>query len=107
MSLWIVFFAAGLLTYLTRLSFIALLGRIDVPDWLIRSLRFVPPAVLTAIIVPELVFHAGKIDLSLNNYRFLAGLLAILVAWRTRSTLITIVVGMVALLFLPVLFGIR
>lgn len=107
MSLWITFLAAGLLTYLTRLSFIALLGRMDMPEWLVRSLRFVPTAVLTAIIVPELVFHAGKIDLSLNNYRLLAGLLAALIAWRTRSTLITIVVGMAALLILQVLFGMR
>lgn len=107
MSQWIIFIAAGLLTYLTRLSFIALLSRMEMPDWLIHSLRFVPTAVLTAIIVPELVFHAGKIDLSLNNYRLLAGLLAVLIAWRTRNTLITILVGMIVLLLLQAFFGIR
>lgn len=107
MNLWLVLIAGGILTYATRLSFIFLLGRLEMPDWLKRSLRFVPPAVLSAIFVPELIFHAGKIDISLTNYRLLAGILAILIAWRTRNTLLTIVFGMVALLAIQSLFGTR
>ncbi len=106
-SLWVVLIAGGLITFATRLSFILLMGRLALPDWLKRSLRFVPPAVLSAIIVPELIFHAGKIDVSLNNFRLLAGLLAIVVAFRTRNILLTIVSGMVALLLLQFVFGIR
>lgn len=107
MNLWLVLIAGGVLTFATRLSFILLLGRIEIPEWIKRSLRFVPPAVLTAIIVPELVFHAGKIDISLANFRLLAGVFAILVAWRTRNTLLTIILGMAALLALQSLFGLR
>ncbi len=107
MNLWLVLIAGGMLTFATRLSFILLLGRIEIPEWIKRSLRFVPPAVLTAIIVPELVFHAGKIDISLANFRLLAGIFAILVAWRTRNTLLTIILGMAALLALQSLFGLR
>ena len=51
--------AAGLLTYGIRLSFIALMGRITVPDWFQRALRFVPAAVLSAIIVPGLFDRGG------------------------------------------------
>jgi branched-subunit amino acid transport protein len=107
MNLWLILIAGGVITYGIRLSFILLLGRVDIPEWLRRSLRFVPPAVLSAIIVPELVFHAGKVDLSLNNFRLLAGIFAILVAWRTRSTLLTIILGMAALLAMQSLFGMR
>ena len=105
MSLWLVLIAGGILTYATRLSFIFLLGRLEMTDWLKRSLRFVPPAVLSAIFVPELIFQAGKIDISFNNFRLLAGIIAILIAWRTRNTLLTIVFGMAALLALQFLFG--
>jgi len=56
--------------------------------------------VLSAIIFPELLFMDGRLDLSLDNNRLLAGLVAILVAWRTRNTLLTIAVGMAALLIL-------
>jgi branched-subunit amino acid transport protein len=57
----------------------------------------VPPAVLTAIVVPELLYRNDQIDVSLTNARLLAGLIAIVVAWRTKNALITIGVGMIAL----------
>ena len=57
-SYWPALVAAGLVTYLTRLSFIALLGRFELPPLAARALRFVPPAVLSAIILPELVLKA-------------------------------------------------
>jgi branched-subunit amino acid transport protein len=88
---------AGLVTFATRLSFIALLGRVETPPLLARALRFVPPAVLSAIIFPELVVREGALDLSLGNQRLLAGLVAALVALRTRNVLLTIATGMAAL----------
>lgn len=100
MTLWVILLAAGLLTYAMRLSFILLWGKIDLPAWLQRSLRFVPPAVLTAIFFPELVLPGGKFDLSLGNARLIAGTLAALVAWRTRNIVLTILVGMGALLLI-------
>jgi branched-subunit amino acid transport protein len=100
MRLWLIFLAAGLLTYAMRLSFILLWGKIAVPVWLQRALRFVPPAVLTAIFFPELFVPNGVLDLSPGNARLIAGTLAILVAWRTRNIMLTILVGMGALLLI-------
>lgn len=88
---------AGVLTYLTRLSFIALLGRFELPPLAARALRFVPPAVLSAIIFPEMMVRGGELQLGWRNARFLAGLVAALVAWRTRNVFLTIAVGMAAL----------
>ena len=99
MNLWIVLIIGGLLTYLTRLSFIFLFGHLEIPAWLQRSLRYVPPAVLSAIIFPELFMPAGQ-PFSLTNTRLIAGIIAALTAWRTRNALWTITVGMVALLLL-------
>jgi branched-subunit amino acid transport protein len=47
-----------------------------------------------------LFLPGGTLDLSLGNTRLLAGLIAILVAWFTRNTLITILAGMLALFLL-------
>jgi branched-subunit amino acid transport protein len=66
------------------------------------ALRFVPPAVLSAIVLPELVMPSGSLDLSLHNLRLLAGCVAMLVAWRTKNVLGTIVVGIGVLLLLQV-----
>jgi branched-subunit amino acid transport protein len=87
----------GLLTFLTRLSFIALLGRIRTPPRLARALRFVPASILSAVIVPEVVLRDGALALSPSNPRLVAGLAAVAVAAVTRSVLATIGVGMVVL----------
>lgn len=103
MNLWLTMALAGLLTYAIRLSFIALLEKITVPDWFQRALRFVPAAVLSAIIVPGLVDRGGVMDFSLRNPQIWSGIIAIAVAWRTRSVLLTIAAGMAALLLLQLL----
>jgi len=97
MNLWLIVIAMGIVTFGIRLFPIVLLGRIEIPLIVQRALRFVPPAVLTAIVVPELLYHNGQVDVSLMNVRLLAGLIAIVVAWRTKNALITIGVGMIAL----------
>lgn len=97
MNVWLVFILAGLITFLTRLSFIYLFGRMAVPPAFHHALRYVPPAVLTAIIIPEMVMRSGRLDISLTNVRLLAGVLAALVAWRTKNILLTLAVGMASL----------
>ena len=92
--------AVGVLTYGTRLSFIYLFGRRQIPGRMKRALRFVPPAVLTAIIFPELLMPDGVLDISMGNERLLAGLIAGLVAWRSRNVVATLIVGMAALLLI-------
>lgn len=87
----------GLITFGFRLSFIALMDRLRLPPLLQRALRFVPAAALTAIITPELFIRDGAIFLSLENARLIAGVIAIVVAWRTKNTLLTIAIGMIAL----------
>ncbi|MDK2981625.1 MAG: hypothetical protein PWQ55_1972 [Chloroflexota bacterium] len=99
-DIWVIMIAVGILTYLTRLSFILLLERWQPPEIVTRALRYVPVAVLTAIIVPELVVVNNTLDISLGNARLLAGALAMLVAWRTKSALWTIAAGFGAFLLL-------
>lgn len=84
-------------TYLMRLSFIYLFGRVQPPGGLAKALRFVPVAALTALTVPALLFPGGAIDVSPANPRLYAGLLAFVVAYRTKSVLWTLAVGMLSL----------
>lgn len=103
MSLWLTMIAIGITTFVIRFSFIYLFGRMEIPELARRALRFVPPAVLSAIIFPELLIPGGVFDISLGNGRLLAGVLAALVAWRTKNVVLTILVGMAALYLLNVL----
>ena len=96
-ALWLAIFGAGAVTFAVRLSFIAFLERIQIPPHLGRALRFVPAAVLTAVVVPLLPYDDGALNVSSGNERLLAGLVASLIAWRTRSVLFTLVGGMATL----------
>jgi branched-subunit amino acid transport protein len=100
MNYWPILIASGLLTYGIRLSFILLFSQASTPPLLQRALRFVPPAVLSAIVAQELFYHGGIFNFGFGNLRLLAGLVAVLVAWRTKNTLVTILVGMAALFLL-------
>lgn len=100
MNIWLVMLLGGLITFGMRFSLIYLFGRFEVPPTLRKALHYVPPAVLSAIIFPELFLHNGALDLSFGNIRLLAGLIAILVAWISRNTLITIIAGVIALFVL-------
>lgn len=102
--IWLTLIIAGILTYLTRLSFIAMLDRWQLPPIVLSALRFVPPAVLSAIIFPELLIRGGNIDVSLQNTRLIAGLVAALVGWKSRNILLTIAAGMGALYLLQWLY---
>ena len=100
MNIWLVMFLGGLITFGIRFSFIYLFGRFHVPGTMRRALHYVPPAVLSAIIFPDLFLHDGALELSFDNYRLLAGVVAVLTAWLSKNTLVTIIAGMIALFLL-------
>lgn len=100
MNIWLVMIAGGLITFGMRFSLIYLFGRFEVPQTMRRALHYVPPAVLSAIIFPELFLQDGILSLSFSNIRLVAGLVAIVVAWYSKNTFLTIIVGMVVLVIL-------
>ena len=103
MNIWLVMLFGGLITFGMRFSFIYLFGKLHVPETLRKALHYVPPAVLSAIIFPEIFLRERQLDLSLDNHRLFAGLIAVIVAYLTKNTLVTILAGMLALLLLQVL----
>ena len=103
MNIWLVMLLGGLITFGMRFSLIYLFGRFQIPETMQKALHYVPPAVLSAIIFPELFLHDGVMDFSPDNTRLLAGVIAIVVAWFSRNTLITILAGMIALFLLQFL----
>lgn len=102
MLFWLTIIVVGILTYALRVSFIAFYGKITIPPGLQRALYFVPVTVLPAIIAQQLMVRDGVWFISVHNPRLLAGVVAILVAWRTRNVLLTIALGMLSLWLLQV-----
>lgn len=94
---WLVIAGVGAITFLTRASFIVFADPRRFPETLRTALTYVPAAVLSAIVVPGLVMPQGHLDIGPGNLRLLAGLVAIVVAARTRNTFVSILSGMASL----------
>jgi branched-subunit amino acid transport protein len=84
----------GVVTYLPRLLPVWVLSQRTLPPLAVAWLRFVPVAVLAALLLPGLVMPEQRLDLSFNNLYLWAAIPAIVVAWRTRSFFGTVLVGM-------------
>ncbi len=87
----LIFAGMAAVTYLTRYSMIAMLGR-ELPPPVQRWLRYVPVAVLTALITPAALSPGGRLEFGPHTWAVAVGAI---VAWRTRSVWMTIVGGMV------------
>ena len=90
--IWVAIILSGIGTYAMRASFLVFAHRLaDVPPSVQRLLRQIPPAALAAIVVPALLRPEGSLDLW--QPRFLAGVVAAIVAWKTRNIALTLGVG--------------
>jgi branched-subunit amino acid transport protein len=92
-------------TLLIRYPMMALVSRVALPEQVVRALRFVPVAVLTAIILPAIVMPTGEAEIAPSNAYLWAGIISALIAWRTRNLLIVIVAGMTAFFIWRAVFG--
>jgi branched-subunit amino acid transport protein len=81
-------------TFGVRYPVLAITGRISLSRSMTDALKFIPPAVLTAIIVPAVLMPDGELDIGYTNAYLVAGLVAALVSWRRSNLLLTIAVGM-------------
>ena len=99
MRLWIIIIAMGIVTYGIRLSVFVFVHHSVLPRPARDALRFVTPAVLTAIILPAVIYTrgAGHFDATPGNERLVAAIVASGIAWATKSVWATIAVGMAAL----------
>ena len=96
-----VYLIAGmaLVTFGIRYSMFVVAGRYEFPAGVVSALRFVPPTVLTAIVVPAVLMPNGEtIDISLSNAYLVGALVAAAVGWFSNNLLLTIVGGMAAFL---------
>jgi branched-subunit amino acid transport protein len=103
MKIWIVIVAVGLLNYLSRLSFIAFFANRRMPPLLARALKFVPAAMLTALVVPMVIASPVSATGVVIDARLPAAIIATAVAWFKRSTVPTMVAGMASLWILRAL----
>ncbi len=83
-----------LVTYLPRLLPVLLFSSRDLPPLVVAWLRYVPAAVLSAMLLPSLVLADNQLNLRLSNIFLWAAIPTFFVAWKTKSLFGAVIVGM-------------
>ena len=95
----------ALVTYIPRLLPVWLLSSKSLPPLVITWLRYVPVAVLAAMLFPSLIVQSNQVNLSLSNLFLWAALPTLLVAWKRRSLFGSVVVGMIVVAVVRYVFA--
>ena len=97
MRIWLILIASGLVTYLSRTSFIALGDRVSLPPQVERALKYVAPAAFSAILIPLVLGGDGFAGFSEDLPRIIAAAAAALVIVKWRSIPYSLIAGMCSL----------
>jgi branched-subunit amino acid transport protein len=85
----------ALVTFAIRYPVLAMSGRIKLSPQFLQVLRYVPPVVLTAIVVPAVLMPTGQtLEVSYTNARLVGAIAAIVIGIWRKNLLLTIVLGM-------------
>lgn len=98
--IWSVMIFCGILTFATRFSMLSEAAPRELPPWMHDALGFVPIAVLTAILVPDVLIMPEEGFAVSGNLRLPSAIVALSVAILTRSVMATIIIGITTLWFL-------
>jgi branched-subunit amino acid transport protein len=63
----------------------------------LKFLKYIPIAIFASLVFPDLLLVDNQVAV---NEKTFAGLLALIVAWKTRNILVTMVVGLLVLLII-------
>jgi branched-subunit amino acid transport protein len=102
---WALIAGMAAVAFLARAVFILPGSHLRLPPTAERVLRYAPAAALVAIIVPDLAYAHGVWAVSIDNPRLIGGVAAFAIAAATRSILLTIAGGMVALTLARLIAG--
>ena len=85
---------AGILTYFTRMTMVALISRDMLGDKIKAVLEYVPSAVFPAIIFPGIFINDFGTLIEMNDPKIFGALVAILVGYFSRNVIATILSGL-------------
>lgn len=86
-QIWLIIAVLGAVTFLIRFSFLGLIGDRQLPDWLLRHLRYTPVAILPALVTPEILWPEATGG-QISAPHLLAAAVALAIGyWRSNAAL--------------------
>ena len=102
---WLSIIIAGILTYFTRMTMIALVSRDMLGDRIKAVLAYVPSAVFPAIIFPAIFINDYGTFIEINDPKIFGAIVAIFVGYFSRNVIATILSGLFSYWILIFLFN--
>lgn len=102
LQIWVIIVGMGLGTLALRFSFLGLIGRRQLPEWVLRHLRYTPVAVLPGLVAPQIFFPAAN-NGETDPLRLIAVAVTLAVGLYTKSVLWAIMAGFATLMGLMAL----
>jgi len=90
---WVIF-GMGLVTYLPRWFPLVFLSRRNLPVWLVEWLDLIPAAILSALLLPELLTRGTPRHMALWQPEVWVAVPTFIFALKTKSLGGTVVIGM-------------
>lgn len=81
-------------TQFNRLAPLLILGDKPLPKWFVTWLKYVPVAVLSAMLLPELILKGGNYDFGRENLYLWIALPTFALGVATKSIFIPVIAGM-------------
>ena len=103
-TIWLVIICLGIGTFLIRFSFLGLIGGSDLPDWILRHLRYVAVAVMPALVTPLVVWPAAN-NGEPEPSRLLAALVVFITGIALNNVIAAISAGLLTLYGVQYLLG--
>ena len=93
---WLSIIIAGILTYFTRMTMIALVSRDMLGNKIKAVLAYVPSAVFPAIIFPAIFINDFGTFIEMNDPKIFAAIVAIVVGYFSKNVIATILSGLIS-----------
>ena len=97
---WLSIIIAGILTYFTRMTMIALVDRDMLGEKIKAVLAYVPSAVFPAIIFPAIFINDYGTYIEINDPKIFGALVAIIVGFFSKNVIATIFSGLISYWFI-------
>ncbi|MGE6376661.1 AzlD domain-containing protein [Peribacillus muralis] len=103
-DVFLIIVGAAIVTFIPRVVPLMVLSRIELPEWGMRWLNYVPISVMAALISQEILVHDGEFSSLTDNIQLVAAIPTFLIAIKTRSLLVTVLSGVIFFMFLRWVF---
>ena len=97
-TIFLIIIGSMIVTALPRILPITILSQVDLPNWFMNWLKYIPLAILTAILVQEIV-PLGE-DETWNPAHLVGTVVAFIIGFWTKSLLWTVIAGMMTVVLM-------